>query len=59
MEIWINGFQYYADIQNKILYLDRDKINGTPFSFLTKNEMDQINKELKFPKINKNEVFTY
>ena len=48
--IHINGFQYFADINNQVLYLDRDKKSGTPFSFLTKNEKEQMYNELRFPR---------
>ena len=46
----INGFQYFADVNNQILYLDKDKKSGTPFSFLTKNESQQMYNELRFPR---------
>jgi len=50
-EVQINGFRYYADFNNQILYTDRDKKSGTPFSFLTKNEKAQIEIELRFPSV--------
>jgi len=46
----INGAEYYADVNNKILYTDRDKKSGTPFSFLTEGERNQMENELRFPK---------
>lgn len=49
-EIKINGNQFYADINNQILYQDKDKKSGTPFSFLTQNEREQMEKELRFPR---------
>jgi hypothetical protein len=49
-EVYVNGSQYFADTQAKILYADRDKKSGTPFSFLTKNEMQQVEHELRFPR---------
>lgn len=49
-EIKVNGFQYYADINNQILYQDKEKKSGTPFSFLTQNEKEQVEKELRFPR---------
>lgn len=49
-EVKVNGFQYYADINNQILYQDKEKKSGTPFSFLTKNEKEQVEKELRFPR---------
>lgn len=50
VEVWVNGYQYYADIKNKILYDDREKKNGTPFSFLTKNELEQVERMIRFPR---------
>lgn len=55
VEVWINGSLYYADIKNKILYIDRDRTSGTPFSFLTKNEMEQLEREVRFPRSKKTE----
>jgi hypothetical protein len=52
-EVKINGFSYFADINNKILYESRNKKNGTPFSFLTKNETQQLEKEIRFPRTRK------
>ena len=49
-EVNINGFKYYADVNNQILYTDRDKKSGTPFSFLTKDENKQLQNELRFPR---------
>jgi hypothetical protein len=49
-EVNINGFKYYADINNQVLYEDRDKTKGTPFSFLTMNEKQQVENELRFPR---------
>ena len=48
--VHINGFIWYADINNRILYDGSDKRNGIPFSFLTKNENDQLENELRFPR---------
>jgi hypothetical protein len=48
-KININGFTYFADINAQILYTDRNKKSGTPFSFLTNNEKSQIENELRFP----------
>lgn len=50
-EININGFTYYVDSNNRILYNDRDKKSGVPFSFLTKNEREQIESQLRFPQV--------
>jgi hypothetical protein len=52
-EVKVNGFTYYADVRNRILYEDRDKKSGTPFSYLTKNELQQVEKELRFPRSKK------
>ena len=49
-EVHINGFKYFVDVNNQVLYTDRDKKSGTPFSFLTKNEKAQIENELRFPR---------
>jgi len=49
-EIHINGFKCFADINSQILYTDRDKKSGTPFSFLTSNERMQVLNELRFPR---------
>ena len=49
-EININGFKYYADINARILYTDSNKKSGVPFSFLTKNENEQLQNELRFPR---------
>ena len=54
-EIHINGFKYFADVNAKILYTDRDKKSGTPFNFLTKNEKSQMENELRFPRKEKQE----
>lgn len=49
-EVKINGFQFYADINNQILYQDKEKKSGTPFSFLSQSEREQMEKELRFPR---------
>lgn len=54
-EVKINGFIYFADTNNKILYENSDKKNGTPFSFLAKNEIEQMEKEIRFPRVRKEE----
>lgn len=54
-EVKVNGFTYYADVRNRILYEDRDKKSGIPFSYLTKNELEQVEKELRFPRSKKKE----
>jgi len=50
IEVKINGFTYYADVNNRILYEDRDKTKGTPFNYLTKNELQQMENEIRFPR---------
>lgn len=50
-EIMLNGFVYYFDPVNRILYNDRDKKSGTPLSFCTKNEREQIETQLRFPRV--------
>ena len=57
VEVWVNGYQYYADVNNKILYIDREKKSGTPFSFLTKNELEQVEREVRFPRSKKTEEY--
>lgn len=52
-EVRINGYTYFADTNSKILYDDRNKKNGTPFSFLTKNELKQLEREIRFPRTKK------
>lgn len=54
-EIKMNGYQYYVDVNNQILYQDKEKKSGTPFSFLTKNEREQVEKELRFPRKKKDD----
>jgi hypothetical protein len=47
----LNGFVYFADVNNQVLYTDESKKSGTPFSFLTANEKQQIETELRFPRV--------
>jgi hypothetical protein len=49
-EIHINGFKFYADVNAQILYTDRDKKSGSPFSFLSTNEKSILQNELRFPR---------
>lgn len=56
-EVKLNGFTYYVDVKNHILFEDREQTKGTPFSFLTKNELEQVEKELRFPKPIKELIF--
>ena len=53
VEVSINGYTYFADIRNRIPYEDRERTKGTPFNYLTKNESEQLEKELRFPKTKK------
>ncbi len=50
-EIQINGFTYYADPNRQVLYADRDRKSGTPFQYLSKDEMRQVDNALRFPKV--------
>ena len=50
-EVQINMFTYYADVNKQILYTDRDMKSGSPFHFLTKNEREQVENCLRFPKV--------
>jgi ClpP class serine protease len=49
-KVHVNGFIYYADVNNQVLYTDRDKKSGSPFSFLSKDENKQLQNELRFPR---------
>jgi hypothetical protein len=49
-KVHINGFDYFADVNNQVLYTDREKKSGTPMSYLTENERKQILNELRFPR---------
>lgn len=49
-KVHINGFEYFADVNAQILYTDRDKKSGSPFTFLTANEQKQLQNELRFPR---------
>lgn len=49
-KVHINGFNYFVDVNAQILYTDREKKSGTPMSFLTKNEKEQVENELRFPR---------
>jgi len=48
--VHINGFIWYADINSQVLYEDREKTKGSPFSFMTRNEREQMENELRFPR---------
>ena len=52
----INGYKYFADINNQILYFDKDKKSGVLFSFLSENDKKQMNNELRFPRKIEEEV---
>lgn len=47
--VHINGFVYYFDRVTRIVYEDRERTKGVPYSYLTQNEKDQLDKELRFP----------
>lgn len=55
VEVSINGLVWYADSKNQILYENKEKTKGTPFSFLTKKELEQVQRELRFPRKKKEE----
>lgn len=55
VEVLFDGTMYYADIQNKILYTDRDKKNGTPFNYLIKEMQVSLENQIRFPKSKKEE----
>lgn len=48
VEVKINGYTYFVDVKNKIVYENREKTNGVPYSFLTKNELEQVERQLRF-----------
>ena len=48
VEVKMNGYTYFVDVKNKIVYENREKTNGVPYSFLTKNELEQIERQLRF-----------
>ncbi|MFA5366637.1 MAG: hypothetical protein WC333_02035 [Dehalococcoidia bacterium] len=48
--VHINGFVWYADINSQVLYEDSEKKSGTPFSFMARNEREQMENELRFPR---------
>ena len=52
-EVNINGFVYYADYVRRILYEDRERTKGVPFSYLTKSELEIVEKQIRFPKSKK------
>lgn len=50
VEVTVNGSTWYADQQNQILYENSSKTKGTPFSFLSSNDLEQVQRELRFPR---------
>jgi hypothetical protein len=54
--VHLNGYIWYADVNCRVLYEDSDKKSGTPFSFLTKDELQQVQNELRFPRLVEQEV---
>jgi len=44
-EIIINGFTYYADIENNKLYVDKEKTQTIDFLVLSDKEKEQLKKE--------------
>ena len=54
-EVSVNGYTYFVDTKERIMYVDREKTNGTPFNYLTKNELEQVEREIRFPRKKKEE----
>lgn len=54
-EVNLNGSVYYADVNRQILYVSKERKIGTPFSYLTKKEKEQMEAELRFPRSKKEE----
>jgi len=50
-QVNLNGFTYFADVNNQVLYTDRDKRSGTPFNYLTSNEREQVMHSIRFPRV--------
>jgi len=50
-QVNLNGFTYFADVNNQVLYTDRDKRSGTPFNYLTSNEREQVMHDIRFPRV--------
>lgn len=48
VKVIVNGIDYFADVYGKILYTDRTKKNGTPFSYLPKEDLEQVIKQIRF-----------
>lgn len=46
-QVFINGFEFFVDTCNKILYSDREKKSGVPFNYMTKNEREQMERSLR------------
>lgn len=43
VEVWINGFKYFADDRSQTLYLNENKQGGnTSYRYLTANERMQL-----------------
>lgn len=47
VEVKINGYTYYADLKDHVLYEDKEKQNCVTFLFLTENEKKQLNESLR------------
>ena len=52
-EVRINGFVYYADLNKRVLYVDKERTSYTQFSFLTSNERSQLMNEIFYPRANR------
>lgn len=49
-KVWINGFEWWADTTNRMLYENADKSGGcSNFKNLTPNELNQLNNFIKYP----------
>ena len=52
-EVKINGYTWYVDLSKRYIFEDKDCKKGTSFSFLTKDELKQLNDYINYPR-NKN-----
>lgn len=49
-QVFINGFEYFADLCSNILYNDREKNSGVPFSYMSNSEREQLERSLRLGK---------
>jgi hypothetical protein len=52
-EVFINGYKYYFNSDNKTLYEDKEQNNPISFLFMTKDEKRQLDNEIDYPRDNK------